>query len=785
MIGKTMSHYKVLQKLGSGGMGEVYLAEDTKLKRKTVLKFLHPHLTEDKVILERFEREAQATAALNHPNIVTIYEIDQYEGSDGAKSQTFIAMEHVDGHTLKEEISEGPMEIDRAIDVALQLCEGLGEAHNAGIVHRDIKPENILIDKSGRVKILDFGLAQIRGATELTKNDSTFGTAKYMSPEQYKGEKVDHLTDIWSLGVLLYEMLTGKIPFEGDFEAAVMYSVLNDTPDPLIERRNDMPVELANITNKALEKDPKARISNTQEIVKSLKKIRNERTAGPASESMSKELKPKIRKEIVWGAALVMFIVVVVVRLVIMSQNEKIESIAVLPLENLSDDLQQVYFCDGITDALITELGKIEALRVTSRTSAYRFRDSDRTLPEIARELKVDAVVEGSVLQAETEIRIDVKLIDAAEDRQIWADHYERALENVLVLQSEVVQDIARRIRVAVTPEERARLTSRETINPDAHEAYLRGKHLLAQRKTELIYRAIEHFQEAIRIDSVYAYGYLGLADANVNLGFWNILPPLEIWPKAHAMAEKALAIDETLAEAHAVFALAITKYEYDWARAEEEFQVALEINPNSAEIHMWYAQFLFQPMLRFEEALAHVEIAQKLDPFSLEVKTWESWIKFASGDTENALKQMEGLNASFPEHPFFYWSLAFMSATQEKYEKSLEYLKESIRFSGEYIINDIAVLSYLYTRVEQLDQAMDANRELEALSARGKWVSPVTRSFYYIGLGEKDRAIDWIEIGYETHDTWMQSLNSFFIFNSLRDHPRFMAILEKMGLEP
>jgi serine/threonine-protein kinase len=406
-------------------------------------------------------------------------------------------------------------------------------------------------------------------------------------------------------------------------------------------------------------------------------------------------------------------------------------------------------------------------------------------VPEIARDLKVDAVMEGSVLKAGTQIRIDVKLIDAAEDRQIWARQYERGLENILVLQSEVVRDIARRIKIAVTPEERKILASYVVVNPDAHEAYLRGKHLLNQLKPEVTFQAVEYFQTAIDIDSTYAPGYLGLAQSYAFLGYSNTLPFKETWPKTRAMAEKALNIDQTLAEAHAVLALALIESEYSWKKAEAALQTALDLNPNSAQIHMWYARLLYHSTRRFEEARTHIETAQKLDPFSLEAKYMASMIEVACGNLKVGLRMAQELQESNPDHPVVLWILALFSAMQKRYEQSIEYLKESIHYEDDYISDEIALLSYLYARTGQHEKALSAHEQLETLSAGGLWISPVIRSFYYIGSGDKEGAIDWIEMGYETRDAWMKALKTFFIFESLRDHPRFLAILKKMGLDP
>jgi serine/threonine protein kinase len=631
MIGKTISHYKILQEIGRGGMGEVYLAADLKLKRKTVLKFLQAQYTADEAVLERFEREAQAAAALNHPNIVTIYEIDRYQRPDEEKAQTFIAMEHVDGHSLREEIRESPMRVDQVVEITRQLCESLGEAHKAGIIHRDIKPENILIDKVGRVKVLDFGLAQIRGARKLTKEASTLGTAKYMSPEQYKGEEVDLRTDIWSLGVLLYEMLTGRVPFEGDYEAAVMYSVLNDDPKHIRSFDPAIPEKLDRIVQKCLLKEKNNRYENAESLSADLIRIREETkktsTVHIDSHQHGKE------KSVLWFKrviALSIAIVIVVLISIYMIAHftrdrghgwqdgvEWQNSVAVLPFDDLSPERDQAYFCDGMTEDIIMKLSKVSGLRIPSRTSVMLYREVSKPVDEIGKELGVNTILEGSIQKEGDQIRVRVKLVDVQFNSLIWSDHFDRRMSGVFALLDEISLAIVNHLKLELLGDDRERLTKKYTENTEAYNLYLRGRWFWNKWTAEDIKRGMKYFSRAIAEDSTYALAYAGLADAYGTLSFYGPMRPEEAYPVARKLVLKALKLDPELPEAHTVLAYIKTYWNWDWEGAEREFRRAIELNPNYITAHHLFAYFLVT-LGRYQEALVEIQTALSLDPLNL-----------------------------------------------------------------------------------------------------------------------------------------------------------------------
>jgi len=464
--------YQLIEELGRGGMGVVYKAEDTKLKRRVALKFLPPELTHIPDVKERFMREAQAAAALDHPNICTVYEFDETE------DKAFISMAFIKGQSLRKKIESGPLELDEALRIATQVAEGLQEAHKKGVVHRDIKSANIMMDERDQTKIMDFGLARMTGGTLLTKEGMAMGTIAYMSPEQARGEEVDHRTDIWSFGVVLYEMFGGQLPFKGEHDQGVVYSILNEKPKPITDLRSEIPLSIGQVVSKALEKNPDERYQQVEELLDDLKSI----SAGIVPE----EIKVRLRKEkllrrkraiLYAGLAGLIIIMTVIGFSLFTGRAEAIDSIAVLPLENLTGDAGQDYFVDGVTDELIGQLTQISALRVISRHSMMRYKESDKSLPEIARELNVDAVLEGAVHQVGESVRIRVQLIDAfPEERNLWAQTYDRAISDVLVMYSEMARAIAGKIRVNLTAEETTRLIKARQVNPEAYEAYIQGR---------------------------------------------------------------------------------------------------------------------------------------------------------------------------------------------------------------------------------------------------------------------------------------------------------------------
>lgn len=540
MIGQTISHYKILGKLGGGGMGVVYKAEDTKLKRTVALKFLPPELTRDQEAKERFVHEAQSASALDHPNICDIHDIG--ETDDG---QLFIVMTCYEGETLKRKIANGQLSIDNCIDHAIQVAQGLQKAHEHGIVHRDIKAANVMITSDGIAKIVDFGLAKLSGQTVLTKAGTTVGTAAYMSPEQARGEPVDHRTDIWSLGVVLYEMVTGQPPFKSEYQEAAVYSILNETPTPLTALRSGVPMELERMVNKCLEKSPSGRYQHMDELLVDLKALKKSLEMGQTTRAVSAPIRTTRQRRFLYGTiAIIVVAVILGVIYLALPTREPLDSIAVLPLESRSGEPNQEYFCDGMTDAVITELQKIKSLRIISWTSVKKYKKSEKSLPEIAKELGVKAVVEGSVLREGETVRINVQLIQASPEKHMWANAFDRSMRNILALQSEVAQAIVQEIKVVVTPDEQKRLAATYRVNPEAHELYLKGKFFAEKLGETDLKKAVEYFNLAIAKDSNYALAYSGLGLAYYYYATLGWLSPQEAFQKVEEAATMALQKD-------------------------------------------------------------------------------------------------------------------------------------------------------------------------------------------------------------------------------------------------
>jgi serine/threonine-protein kinase len=634
-LGQTISHYKILAKLGEGGMGVVYKAEDVKLGRHVVLKFLAPYLTRDSQAIERFINEAKTASALDHPNICTIYEIGESE--DG---QLFIAMAYYEGETLKERLEKGDgrkaksegrdaapfaprsspfgmmggLPIPETIEIATQIASGLARAHEAGIIHRDIKPANIIITKRGEVKILDFGLAKLAGQQHLTKSGATMGTIAYMSPEQAQGLPVDHRTDIWSLGVVMYEMLTGQLPFKGEYDQAVMYSIVNTEPAPVRSLRSEVSVGLEQIVNKALAKRADERYQQIDELLADLKSPEKKTASRPSVPSRKLRFN---KKWYISASALALLVALIFAGIHFFPRStQTIDSIAVLPLQNLSGDPEQEYFADGMTEALIANLAKIKSLRVISRTSVMQFKNTRESLPEIAKKLNVDAVVEGSVARSGDRVRISAQLIDAPTDRHLWADEFDRDLRDVLALQSEVTKAIVQEIQVKLTPQEENQLPNLHPIDPEAYQLYLKGREYVNNIAFD---KGAENFQQAILLDPTFAPAYASLATSYI---FTRIAGPSggplprEVYPRAKAAALKALALDENLGEAYAALAMIKFHYDWDWESPEQDFKRALDLEPQNTITLMSYSLYL-RLKGRFEEGMGLLQKAIALDPLS------------------------------------------------------------------------------------------------------------------------------------------------------------------------
>ncbi len=775
MIGKTISHYRILSKLGEGGMGAVYKAEDTKLKRVVALKFLTPRALGTEDDKTRFLHEAQAAAALTHANICTVFEIDEVEG------HAFIVMECVEGQSLKEKVSSGPLRLDEALDIAIQVAEGLHEAHDRGMVHRDIKSANIMVSAKGQAKVMDFGLAKLSGATKVTKTGTTVGTIAYMSPEQTRGEPVDHRSDIWSLGVVLYEMVTGRSPFRGDYGEAVVYSILSESPEPVTALRTGVPVELERVIGKALAKVPDERYQHIDEMLVDLRALKKRLESGEAPTRPTKVKPPKSKRVYWYGVIAVAAVLLMVAALRFFPRDrEVIESIAVLPLQNLMGDPQQEYFVDGMTDALITELSKIGALRVISRTSVMRYKDSDKALPEIARELGVDALVEGSVLREGGRVRITAQLIGVVPERHLWAENYDRDLGDVLILSSEVARAIAAGVHVALTPQEQARLTAERPVNLEAYELYLRGRHRLWEGWTgEAAEEAMEYFRAALEKDPNFAEAYAALADGYVWLGWSGNLPLKEASSEARTFAEKALEIDENLSEAH--FAMGGVRFylDWDWQGGAVEFKRAIELNPNNWGARGEYAWALVTRG-RFEEGIAEAERMFQLNPVAYPANLSMVWLHYLARRYDDAIAYCRQWTGLEPKDYRPYSDMAMVYGQMGRYEDAVTALKKSMTLEGapqeriaalERAYRESGSKGYWTWRLERIERV-----------GGGYDRYPSSAAIYYARLGEKDKAFAWLERAYEKHDAAMFRLKVEPDWDPLRDDPRFKDILQRMN---
>ncbi|UCF78171.1 MAG: protein kinase, partial [Candidatus Eiseniibacteriota bacterium] len=569
MIGKIISHYKVTEKVGEGAMGVVYKAEDTKLKRTVALKFLSRQVLGAEEERARFLCEAQAAAALSHPSICTIHEIEEIDG------RFFIVMEWVDGQNLRQRIRSGLLKVSDAVKIAVQVAEGLGEAHEKGIVHRDIKSANIMLTARGQVKIMDFGVAKSAEGTGITTNGSKIGTIAYMSPEQARGESVDHRSDIWSLGVVLYEMLTGRLPFRSEYDQAVIYGILNEAPESVISMRAEIPSELHRIVEKAMAKAPEERYQSVGALADDLTGLEVE-LESPALGRPA----PRARRR---------------------------PSVAVLPFANLSADSEQDYFCDGMAEEVTNALSHVEDLRVVARTSSFAFKGRDEDVRAIGRKLNVSTVLEGSVRKAGNRLRITVQLVNVADGYHIWSERYDRDVGDVFTVQDEISLAIVENLKLTLLGNQKKKVLKRHTEDLEAYNLYLKGRWFWSKRTEDGLRKAIEFFEMAIKADPQYALAYSGLADSWNDLPTYGTSSPRETYPKAKKAALRALELDDALAEAHASLGLIKSEYELDWRGAETELRRSIALNPAYAPAHHWYSLLLCQ-MTRFGEAIDEME---------------------------------------------------------------------------------------------------------------------------------------------------------------------------------
>lgn len=773
LVGTTVSHYRILGQIGEGGMGVVYKAEDTKLNNIVALKFLPPELSRDKEAKQRFLNEARAARRLEHPNICTIYDID--ETGDG---QVFISMPFYEGGTLEEKIEKGPLSLNDAINIVSNIAHALSKAHNEGIIHRDIKPSNIMFTRDGTIKVVDFGLAKVAGV-KVTKTGTTMGTLAYMSPEQLRGEQVDHRADIWALAVMLYEMLTGKHPFQAEHEQAVFFKILNELPHPITDVLNEIPSELVRIIKKALEKEPGDRYQDAEGFISDLHNIKG--MAKEIKENVDGDGGLRIKRLFLYGISGILLALIVVVIIVLIPKKES-NSIAVLPLKNLTEEQAQEYFADGITEALIGALGKIEKLKVISFTSVLQYKDTDKTIPEIANELGVRNIVEGSVQSYGERIRITAQLINASPEHLIWSKPYDREQKEILALISEVTQSIAEEIKVELTAEEQKKLRSTYVVNPDAYRLYLHGRYHWNKRTPESLANSIEFFQQAIGEDSALAPAYSGLADALALFGSleYGVYPPHEVLPKAKDAALTAIRLDPLLAEGHTSLANIHLFYDWDWEAARREFEKAIDLNPNYATAHHWFANY-FVVTGKLDKAREEIKKALNLDPNSLVINTDVGWIYQNSREYDKAIHQIQNTLKLEPDFIQAHLALGFTYCLQKKYEEAIQSFEKAKELSGGYPLA-IAALSYCYALAGRNNQALELLNQLKEISLQ-RYIPALYFALIYMGLGDNDSAFEWIDKALQERSGYLAYFAVDPKVDMLRSDPRFREVLKRIGL--
>jgi serine/threonine protein kinase/Tfp pilus assembly protein PilF len=736
--GTTIANrYEFIEELGKGGMGKVYKVFDKKIKEEVALKLLKSEIAADEKTIQRFSNELKLARKIVHKNVGRMYDINE------EKDTHYITMEYVPGEDLKSFIRRArQLTVGAAVSIAKQVCDGLAEAHKLGVVHRDLKPQNIMIDKEGNARIMDFGIARSLKTKGITGEGVIIGTPEYMSPEQVEGKEVDQRSDIYSLGIILYEMVTGQVPFEGDTPLSVAMKHKTKAPPNPRKVNVQIPEDLSRLILRCMEKAKEKRYQTAEEVLSELGKI-----GEPGAEIISA---PK------WE-----------------------NSIAVLPFTNMSADPEQEYFCDGIAEEIINALAHVESLRVIARTSAFAFKGKHEDIREIGKKLDVDTLLEGSVRKAGTRIRITAQLVNVADGSHLWSERYDREMKDVFAIQDEISLAIVDNLKVKLLKKEKARLVKRHTEDTEAYELYLKGSYFISKYAVGEVQKGLAYFQKAIAKDPNFALALGGIGTAYLSFGTLSLLPPDEAFPKAKDYLTKALAIDDTLAESHAALGTIAFYYDWDWPEVEKRIEKALALNPGGGQAHAWYSWYLVA-VGRYAQAIAAVKKAQELDPLLPLYYAFGIAIHSYQGKFEEAEEQFHKAIELDPNLGIAYFHMAHSYLFQDRYEEGISASQKAIELTTGLGWAE-CILGGIYCLQGERDKANQILNQI--LSQKKKqYVSSFILAYFYYYMGEKDKSFEWLDKAYEERDILMILLNVPKFFSDLRDDPRFEALLKRLG---